>query len=482
MSCILTLKAVEKIVYSPAFALRTSVQFRTWLFWNPNVFFFPTAYGHGVVDLISAFRYSKIDTPLKTWQKTMSDRNTYSTNSQGATQVQWYDNNINPRYLNSTLQFRKKGDARLQAPVFLASFPDLVVVDSITIHTINKDVYRGKLHVKIRGSGGVYSSIITAKHNNYNFYSNLYTYTTSKATNRKVAYYESYFTIPATLGAAYTWVLDVRAASSPTSRTVNASTITMEISTAGLARGRLCKEYLGLGLSDGAFAKLFAGVIARKRCIVADYLISNMRSLYNIPAFTNEIYTVSSDAAVDSFFSRVSKKPGVYDENCAAIGGESTNIELLVQMTNFLNLNDTTLSLLSALQGDIFSSNALQIDGEVQDVAVNGLGFSFLYPVNVKAVHFVWASDNPPSQPVLRVLWKCDEQVVCDTKEVIAHKCRKVFSPAVYVTTFPVVAKYPFECRKWSVWLGGKFSENKIYLKKVIIELHKGKRKQWKSV
>ena len=482
MSCVLTLQAVEKIVYSSTFASRTSVQFRTWLFWNPNVdFFSPNACGLPGIGLVSALRNSKIDTPLKSWQKIASDRTVYSTNSQGICRAEWYDKQATPRYFNSTLQFRKDGDGRKNAPMIIFNFPDLVVLDSFTWYTINTDVKRGRTLVQNFAYPN-WSSKVTADHNQWKFYDSLYTYTTPTAAKRKVAYYETYYTMPAELGPAYTWVINIKAASRPYEYDVNASAITVETSPAGLARGRLCKEYLGLGLSDAAFAKLFASVIARKRCIVADYLISNMRSLYNIPTFANEIYTVASDAAVDTFFSRVSKKSGVYDENCTAVGGESTNIELLVQMTNFLNLEDTTLSLLKALQGDIFASSALQINGEVQDVAVNGLGFSFLYPVNVKAVHFVWTSDNPPSQPALRVVWKCDERVVCDTKEVIAHKWRKVFSPTVYVTTFPVVAKYPFECRKWSVWLGGKFSENKIYLKKVIIELHKGKRKQWKSM
>ena len=479
----MTLQAVEKIVYSSAFASRTSVQFRTWLFWNPNVVFSTHPYQQQRRPLVLALRYSKIDTPLKSWQKILNDRAVYSTNSQGICGLQWCDTQVNPRYLNSTLQFRKDGVASIHAPKIILNFPDPVVIDSFTFYTSDTEIKRGRVELQISRAYNDWSGCYWADDKGlYTFYNSLYSYTTPLATKKKVAYYETYYTATAMLGAAYQFVINITQSSTPYDSSVNVSALTLEVSPSGLQRSKLCKERLGLGLSNAAFSKLFASVIAKKRCILADYLISNMRSLYSIPNFANEIYTVASDSAVDAFFSRVSKKSGVYDETCTAIGGESTNIELLVQITNFLNLKDTTLPLLKALQGDIFASNALQIDGEVQDVATNGLGFSFLHPVAVKAVHFVWISDKPPTQPSLRVVWKCGKRVVCDTKEVIAHKCRKVFSPTVYVVTFPVVAKYPFQCRKWSVWLGGKFSENKIFLKKIIIELHKGKKKQWKSI
>ena len=433
MSCILTLKAVEKIVYSPQFAVRTTVQFRTWLFWNPFVW---TGIKANNASLIASLRHSKINTPFKIWQQAANDRNVCGGNAQ------FYTRCMSPgiggwsnEFLNGTLQFRQYDSARTTVPIIEWEFPDPVVVDNVSIHAYSSDVERNKVKLQWRRADGSWSDKMLMDCKPRLYIGELYDCVFGEPQLRYM--YQHFITKNAPdCTPARTWCFGVWSATSADTPVHSASAMTFKISARGTPSNWWSTEDR-LGLSEKAHSKLIGGVVDRKCSSMADFLIFNMRKFYNTPAYASDIYSIASELEVENFFNRVSQKAGVYDQADDAICGQCANIESLVQIDNFLNVSEKNQWATSALKGGLnYGQYSIRVKAEVQSIESNGIGIAFTHPVYVKALHIVWGARQPPVEPVMRVVWKCNSQIVCDTEKEIVHRRRRILSPSFDVTTF----------------------------------------------
>ena len=134
----------------------------------------------------------------------------------------------------------------------------------------------------------------------------------------------------------------------------------------------------------------------------------------------------------------------------------------------------------SWMQGSLnkYKNLAVKVGPEIQ--AQNGLKFVFRYPVNLRALHFVWlANESHPVYIKMRNKWLCWHNdmwvTVEDTMHEVHRPNNKILDDSFVATTFEVENKLQYYSKGWMLLLSGQFvaqSDEHNHIYKIILVLH----------